>query len=104
MLNLDPGIIEGIIQTPESTDRVLHQLLDICFLRNVATHKNSCAPSRQNLLDCGLPARHMHVRHHDSQPLRGKGQGRGAPDACPGSGYDRHAPRKRHAHCFYPRQ
>ncbi|MNJ57940.1 hypothetical protein D3C77_535510 [compost metagenome] len=98
LLNLDTGIVEGIVETTVSLERSGHQMLHIGFASNVAGYEQRLCTRRPDQLDRALTPDCVQIRYHHLQTLGGKRQGCRPPDTCRTAGHQGNLAGKSHAH------
>src|SRR5580658_4597057 len=85
-LAFDGGIMAGHVEPSESGNGLVDQSAHIAFIADIGTDEFCVRIEGSQLADQGSPLVVMPARHHDLRALLGERQGRGASDACQGSG------------------
>ncbi|MNO94566.1 hypothetical protein D3C76_861860 [compost metagenome] len=99
LLDLDAGVVEGIVETAVGIDHFIHQIFYIAFQRNVATHERRFAACRTDQRYRAFAPRRVHVGNHHLQAFGGKCLGSGPADTGCRACHYCHLAGKRHAHC-----
>ncbi|MNZ84323.1 hypothetical protein D3C78_1030750 [compost metagenome] len=86
LLDLDAGIVEGIVQAAIGGHGAVHQRLDLGVAGHVAANEGGLAAGSADQLGGRLAARSIDIGNHDLGALTGERQGGGATDAGTGAG------------------
>ncbi|MNM51504.1 hypothetical protein D3C81_625650 [compost metagenome] len=98
LLDLDTGVVVGIIEPPVGGDDLLVQLAHIGLAGHVAGDEQRLAAGVTNQPDGGLAADRIEIGHHHLQALTGKGQRRRPADTGRATGDQGYLAGKGHAH------
>ncbi|MNQ75606.1 hypothetical protein D3C85_904080 [compost metagenome] len=100
LFDLDPGIVEGIIEAAISVHCLGHQVLHVTFQGHVAAHEHRLTTGRTDQLDGAFTARHIEVRDDYFQSLGGKCLGGRTANTGRRTCHQRYLAGKSHAHCY----
>ncbi|MNP17640.1 hypothetical protein D3C76_1100780 [compost metagenome] len=98
LLDLDTGVVEGVIQTPVGLDRAPHQLPHIRLAGDVAADEQGLAAVIADQLDRAFATGGIKVGHHHFQALGGKCQCRRPANPRSTTGDQGNLAGKSHAH------
>ncbi|MNL34959.1 hypothetical protein D3C87_1569580 [compost metagenome] len=99
-LDLDAGVVEGIVETAVGIDDFIHQVFYIAFQRDVATHERCFTTRRANQRHRALATCRVEVGHHHFQAFGGERLSRRAANTGGRPCHHCHLAGKRHAHCY----
>ncbi|MNT83827.1 hypothetical protein D3C72_2237560 [compost metagenome] len=98
LLNLDPGVVEGVVQPAVGGHQALMQLAHLGVAGHVASNEQRFAACRVDLRHGGLAADRVEVDHYHFHALVGERQGGCPADAGTRAGHQGYLARKGHAH------